>query len=138
SDFDASLLCWSLGQFLARMRYWGDALEMWQQVPPDPSVARNVLTGIVGIHLARALEASEAAIQLLRQREEEHNGDLELCLPGLENDLAIDAAKELQKLKRGIEKLLSEKSRKQLGIPGQRIEKSIEDQSQEAVGSDTV
>jgi len=41
---------------------------------------------------------------------------MELCRPKLEFDLAVDAEKELLKFQRGINKLLPEKARKNLGV----------------------
>src|SRR6266496_3840472 len=81
TEFEQSLLCCALGQFFAHVHQWEDALAAWQAIPPDTCIARNVLTGIVEIHLARALEAVEAGIRLLTERKEQHNSDVDLCLP---------------------------------------------------------
>jgi hypothetical protein len=114
--FDRSSLLYALGRFFAYTDHWEHALAVWQETPPDSCIARNVLSGIVEIHLARALEAVEAGIRLLTERKRQQNSDIDLCVPGLEFDLAVDAEKELLKFKRGIEKLLPDKVRKQLGI----------------------
>jgi len=116
TEFEQSLLSCALGQFFAYTHQWEHALAAWQATPPDTCIARNVLTGIVEIHLARALEAAETGIRLLTERKQQHNSDIELCLPRLEFELAVDAEKELLKFKRAIEKLLPEKARKQLGV----------------------
>jgi hypothetical protein len=116
SDFDKSLFCCALGQFFAHKRRWDCALNVLQQAPLDPSVARNLLTGIVEIHLAQALDAVDGGIRLIGLWKQQHDSDLDLCLPGLETDLAVDAEKELRKFKRGIERLLPETTWKQLGI----------------------
>lgn len=116
TDFARSLLCCALGQFFARKRHWDWALTAWQHTPPDSSIASNVLSGIVEIHLARALEAVEAGLRLLADRKARQPSELDLCVPKLEFDLAVDAEKHLLKFKRGIEKLLPEQARKQLGM----------------------
>src|SRR5438128_7636398 len=88
SEFEQSLLSCALGQFFAYTHQWEYALAAWQATPPDSSIARNVLTGIVEIHLARAFEAVEAGIRLLTERKRQPNGDIDLSLPGLEFGLA--------------------------------------------------
>jgi len=126
SEFEQSLLSCALGQFFAHTHQWECALAAWQETRPDSSIARNVLSGIVEIHLARAFEAVEAGIRLLAERKERRGSDIDLCLPGLEFDLAVDAEKELLRLKRGIEKLLPEDARKDLGIPIQTDQRNSE------------
>lgn len=116
NQFEQSLLSCALGRFFAHTHQWEYALAVWQATPPDSSIARNVLNGIVEIHLARALEAVGAGIRVLTERKQQANCDIDLSLPGLEFDLAVGAEKELLKFKRGIEKLLPEKTRKELGI----------------------
>jgi hypothetical protein len=116
NEFEQSLLSCALGRFFAHTHQWEYALAVWQATPPDSSIARNVLNGIVEIHLARALEAVDTGIRLLTERKQQGNCDIDLSLPGLEFDLAVDAEKELLKFKRGIGKLLPEKTRKELGI----------------------
>ncbi len=116
NQFEQSLLSCALGRFFAHTHQWEYALAVWQATPPDSSIARNVLNGIVEIHLARALEAVGAGIRVLTERKQQANCDIDLSLPGLEFDLAVGAEKELLKFKGGIEKLLPEKTRKELGI----------------------
>jgi len=116
AEFDRSLLYYALGQFFARTHQWESTLAAWQATAPDSSIARNVLTGIVKIHLARAFEAVQAGLRCLADRKRREPNKMELCLPKLEFDLAVDAEKELLKFNRGIEKLLPEKVRKELGI----------------------
>jgi hypothetical protein len=116
NEFEQSLLSCALGRFFAHTHQWEFALAVWQARPPASSIARNVLNGIVEIHLARALEAVDTGIRLLTERKQQHSSDIDLCLPRLEFELAVDAEKELLNFKRGIEKLLSEDARKDLGI----------------------
>ena len=61
-------------------------------------------------------------IRLLTERKQQPNSDIDLSLPGLEFGLAVDAEKELLKFKRGIEKVLPEKVRKDLGMSSQRVD----------------
>jgi hypothetical protein len=116
TGFERSSLLYTLGQFFAHTHQWEHALAAWQAAPPESCIARNVLSGIVEIHLARALEAVDSGMRLLAEQKQQGNSELDLRLPGLESDLAVDAEKELLKFKRGIEKLLPEEARKELGM----------------------
>ena len=116
NEFEQSLLSCALGQFFAHTHQWEYALAAWQATPPDSSIARNVLTGIVEIHLARAFEAVQAGLRFLADRKRCEPNETELCLPKLDFELAVDAEKELLRFKRAIEKLLPDKTRKALGI----------------------
>ena len=112
--FEQSLLLDALARFFARTHDWDRAIAAWQHAPLDEPFRRDALSGIVKIHLARAFEAVESGLKALAELK--RNSEPSLCLPG--NDLAMtrDAEKELLKFKRGIEKLLPGKARKQLGI----------------------
>jgi hypothetical protein len=93
---------------------WETAIEMWQQAPLDEPLRRNALSGIVQIHLARAFEAIESGLNALAELK--RNPELSLCLPGNDLRMTEEAEKELLKFKRGIDKLLPERARKELGI----------------------
>ena len=70
----------------------------------------------VEVHLARAFEAVQVGLRFLADRKARQPNEMELCRPKLEFDLAVDAEKELLKFQRGINKLLPEKARKNLGV----------------------
>jgi len=114
--FQQAIILTALGAFFSRTRRWSGAIEAWGAMPLEQPFRSNALSGIVEIHLARALEAAERGLQRLAELKENPNNDNELMLPG--NDLALTAhaEKELLKFKRRIEKLLPEKVRHELGI----------------------
>lgn len=114
--FEASLLIEALAKFFARTHDWSVAIEMWRQAPLEEPLRENALTGIVQLHLACAYECVEIGLQKLAELKENPDNHNELCLPG--NDLALtrEAEKELLKLRRGIDKLLPQQIRKDLGI----------------------
>jgi hypothetical protein len=114
--FELSLLLDALARFFARTHDWDRAIAAWQHAPLEEPFRRDALSGIVKIHLARAFEASETGLRLLAELKEQANDELDLCLPGNDLKLTLDAEKELLKFKRGIEKLLPEKERKELGM----------------------
>ena len=113
---DKSFLIETLAPFFARTHRWDEAIATWQQAPLDQPFRRDALSGIVKIHLGRALEAIESGLRLLAQLKKQANNESSLCLTG--NDLALtaQAEKELLKFKRGIEKVLTGKARKELGM----------------------
>jgi hypothetical protein len=113
---DQSLLLAALGRFCSRTHRWEDALAVWEHMPLDQAHRRDALSGIVQIHLARALESIERGLHLLSELRKNPNIENRLSLPENDEGLTRDAEKELLKFKRGIEKLLPEKTRKQLGM----------------------
>lgn len=112
--FEQSLLLEALASFFARTRDWDRAISAWQHAPLDQPFRRDALSGIVRIHLARAFEAIDNGLKALAELK--RNPEPSLCLP--ENDLGLtcDAERKLLKFKRGIDKLLTNKARKRLGI----------------------
>lgn len=114
--FQQAVILTALGAFFSRTRRWSSAVEAWEAMPLEQPFRSNALSGIVKVHLARAFEAAERGLQRLAELKKNPNNENELCLPGNDEGLTRDAEKELLKSKRGIEKLLPEKARKQLGI----------------------
>jgi hypothetical protein len=114
--FQQAVILTALGAFFSRTRRWSGAIEAWEVMPLDLPFRRDALCGIVKIHLAGAFEAAERGLQRLAELKKNPNSENELCLPGNDKWLTRDAEKELLKFKRGIEKLLPKKARKELGI----------------------
>jgi len=112
--FEQSLLLDTLGSFFARTHEWDHAIGAWQLAPLAEPFRRDALSGIVKIHLARAFEAIESGLKALAKLKQ--NPELSLCLPENDFNLTLEAEKELLKFRRGINKLLPEKARKDLGI----------------------
>jgi tetratricopeptide (TPR) repeat protein len=118
--FEQSLLLEALASFFARRHDWDRAISAWQHAPLEEPFRRDALRGIVKIHLARAFEAIDSGLKVLAKLKQ--NPELSLCLPGNDLQLTQDAEKELLKFKRGIEKVLPEKVRKNLGMSSQRVD----------------
>jgi len=114
--FQRAVILTALGVFFTRTRRWSDATEVWEAMPLEQPFRRDALSGIVNIHLARAFEAAERGLQWVAELKNNPNNEGELMLPGNELALTAQAEKDLLKFKRGIEKLLPEKVRKELGI----------------------
>src|SRR6266536_1212793 len=112
--FDRAVILTALGEFFSRIHQWDDAIATWEHMPLEHPFRRDALSGIVKIHLARAVESIERGLQLLSELKKNPDRENQLSLPG--NDLALtaQAEKELLKFKRRIEKLLPEKARKEL------------------------
>jgi hypothetical protein len=116
SRFEQSLLLDALADFFARTHSWDHAITAWQDAPLEEPFRGNALSGIVKIHLARAFESIEIGLRKLAELKENVDNENELCLPGNDLALTLKTEKELLKFKRGIEKLLPQKVRKELGI----------------------
>jgi hypothetical protein len=114
--FEQSLLIEALASFFARTRDWDKAIALWENTPMEEPFRRNALEGIIRIHLARAFEAAERGLQIIRELKQHPHDKLELSLPGNELGMFRDDEKALLKFKQGIEKLLPGKARKNLGI----------------------
>jgi hypothetical protein len=114
--FQQAVILAALGAFFSRTRRWSSAIEAWEAMPLEQPFRRDALSGIVKIHLAGAFEAVERGLLRLAELKKNPNNDNELVLPGNDEGLTRDAEKELLKFKRGIEKLLPEEARKELGI----------------------
>jgi hypothetical protein len=114
--FQQAIILTALGAFFSRTGRWSSAIEAWEAMPLEQPFRRDALSGIVEIRLARAFETVERGLQWLAELKQNPNNDDELCLPGNDLKLTLDTERELLKLKRGIEKLLPEKAREQLGM----------------------
>ena len=114
--FQQAVILTALGAFFSRTRRWSGAIQAWEAMPLEQPFRSNALSGIVKIHLAHAFEAAERGLQRLAELKENPNNDNELCLPGNDLKLTLDAERELLKFKCGIEKLLPDEERKELGV----------------------
>ena len=110
------MLLEALAKFSARMHNWAAAIKYWRAMPLDQPFRQNALGGIVQLHLACAYECVEIGLRKLADLKGNVDVETELCAPGTDLGLTTDAEKELVKFKRGIEKLLPAKARKQLGM----------------------
>ena len=115
--FEQSVRLTGLGEYYSGIQRWDDALAAWEHMPLEQPFRRDALNGIVKIHLARALHAATRGLQLLSELKKNPDKEIQLIAPGNDLALMLDAEKELLKFKRGIEKILREKVRKDLGIP---------------------
>jgi tetratricopeptide (TPR) repeat protein len=113
---DQSFLIETLAPFLARTHRWDEAIAIWQQAPLDQPFRRDALSGIVKIHLGHAWEAAERGLQLLSELRQKPSIEDSITLPNNDVGLTRSAETQLLKFKRGIEKLLPEEARKELGV----------------------
>jgi len=80
------------------------------------TLSTNATSGIVDIHLARALDAAQNGLEALDQLKKYSDPEDALSLPGNDQGMTLDAEKSLLKFKPGIERLLPEKRRRELGL----------------------
>ena len=114
--FEVDLLIQALAVYHARIRDWDKAICLWQHAPLEEGFRQNATSGIVSIHLARALDAIRQGLKALDHLKKCPDSEHALVLPGNDEGLTLDAEKALLKFKRGIEKLLPEKRRRELGL----------------------
>jgi hypothetical protein len=116
SAFDVGSLIEALACYHARCRNWVSALETWSLAPRDEPLGRNAAVGIAEVFIAGALDAIGSELTTVRQLMKQMPSEINLTLPGIEEKLLKDTEKDLVRFKRGLEKLLPEKSRRALGL----------------------
>ena len=114
--FNRSLLITAIGEYFSRMQMWEEAVDIWKYMPLDQPFRRDALTGIVRACLGRALESAERGLQSLSDLKRNPNYELHISLPYNDQKMSAEAERELLKLKRGIEKLLPEETRRDVGV----------------------
>ena len=114
--FHASVLIEALAIYYARIREWDNALYFWERAPLEEPFRENATSGIVEIHLARALDATTQGLESLAELKKHSDPEDALSLPGNDDGMTLDAEKALQRYKRGIETLLHIKRRRELGL----------------------
>jgi hypothetical protein len=119
SAFDAGSLIEALACYHARCRNWVAALETWSLAPRDEPLARNAAIGIAQVFMAGALDAIGSELTTVHQLMKKMPSEINLTLPDIEEDLLKETERDLLRLKRGLEKLLPEKSRRALGLQRQ-------------------
>ena len=77
---------------------------------------QHALTGPIELYFARALEDIEHGLAVLAKMKENPDNADDLSLPNYDVKVTLEAEKNLLKYKRGIEKMMSEKLRKELGL----------------------
>ncbi len=116
SRFEAGVVMEALASYSAQVGEWDKALHFWGHAPLEEPFRHNALSGIVAIHLARALEAVQTGLHALDDLKKSPDMENAISLPGNDEAMTRDAEKELLWFKRRIEKLLPEATRKELGI----------------------
>lgn len=114
--FDASLLIEALACYHARRREWDVALALWSDAPRSQPLAGNAAVGTVEVFIAGALDVIMRELQTIGAFLKQPPSELELSLPGIEEELLRDTEKALLRLKRGLERLVPEQRRQALGL----------------------
>ena len=79
--FQQSVLLTALGEFYSRIQRWDDALTVWEHMPLEQPFRHNALSGIVKIHLARALRAIDRGLKALSELKENPDSENQLSCP---------------------------------------------------------
>lgn len=113
---DASCLAEALGRYYARTREWQRALKVWTNAPRDQPMARDAAVGRVEIFLAQALVAVREELAIVASLRGKVDASLAISLPGIEDALLNDTAKDLRRFENGIPRLLPQKRQKAFGL----------------------
>ena len=112
--FDASILIETLAIYHARAGLWDDAFELWSKVPREQPLSGNAALGGVELCLILALDLIRNELATLHRLPPDF--ECELSLPGSIDGLRNTTELELKKLQRGLEKMIPEERRLELGF----------------------
>jgi len=113
----AALLMCCLAEYLARKGDWNEALRLWEIAQSHSTLSRNAVMSIVEIHVACALRAIQRGFQLIEEFDKRSDPEeTELTLPGNDKAIQRDAAKMFRKTQKFLERVVSKKRQKELGI----------------------
>jgi tetratricopeptide (TPR) repeat protein len=113
---EQAMLSCSLAEYLASEGKWNEAIRIWETVLSDSTFMENAVTGIMFVHVARALQTVHAGLQLLGKFKSQPDPQLEITLPGNEKVRLAKAERKLRRFEKLLERILPEKSWKELGI----------------------
>ena len=108
------LLC--LSEFSAREGNWAGAITAAEPAQECSTFLQSAVTAIVEIHAARALRVVQQGFQRIEAFSKKFDPQVELTVPGNEKALLDDAAKELRRLQKMLERIVPEKRQRELGI----------------------
>ena len=109
------LLC--LAEFLARLPQWKGALQAAEAAQQIETFHQNAIFAIVEIYVARAIMALRRGFHQIDQFNKNLDPETELILPGNDRRIQEQAAKELRRLERILERIVPKERQKELGMP---------------------
>ena len=105
-DFTKSSMIDALTSYHVRLCNWDVALKLWEEAPDEPCFQRQRLTGIVKIHLARALEAAKDGLTKVAADRIDLEIGNEVPLPGNRAEVLDQTERELKELEGAIDKIM--------------------------------
>ena len=108
------LLC--LAEFLARKGKWDETIAVLETVQSSKIFNRNAVTGIVEVHVVRALLALQHGCRVNDEFNRKSDPEMEITLPRNDQALLAQAANEFQRLRKLLEKIVPEKRQQKLGL----------------------
>jgi hypothetical protein len=105
-----------LAEYYTRKGLWNKAIELWEFVRLDNIFCENAIASIVDIHVAGALLAIKRGLELVEKFNKNPDPQMETTLPGNDRKIQQQAEKRFRKLKKILEKIVSQKRQKELGL----------------------
>jgi hypothetical protein len=105
-----------LGEYYARKGLWNKAVKLWESVQLDKIHCQSAVESIVEIHVAGALLAIKRGLELVDKFNREFDPQMETTLPGNDKKIQQHTEKKFRKLKKILEKIMSEKRQEELGL----------------------
>lgn len=113
---EQAMLSNSLAEYLASEGRWQQAIRIWESVLSDSIFMENAVSGIMLVHVARALKTVHSGLRLLGKFKSQPDPQLEITLPGNDKARLAKAERKLRRFEKLLERILPEKSWKELGI----------------------
>ena len=118
SDFDEGNIRAALADYYSKIGDPVRALDCWTAMPLNSPFLRNALINTVELSLLPALTALQRAFDAVVQKKRDPDLSIEIQKPGLEDQLTADIERDLKKLKRKINAIVSPIRQRELGIAG--------------------
>ncbi len=124
-DFVKGMLLTAVANYYSKIRKPLRALDYWTHMPSDSAFLYTALISTVELSLLPAFTALQRALDTIAQKQANPDLSIEVQQPGLEDALTADIKRDLLKLKRKINAIVSPARQRELGlIPSPRAHKA--------------
>jgi hypothetical protein len=122
SQFEEGILRTALAKYYSHAGEPVRALNCWTAMPLTSSFLGNALVTTVELSLLPALTALDRAFLAIKQKKQQPDFSIEVQKPGLADELTMDIERDLHRLKRKINAIISPARQRELGIAGFRAQ----------------
>jgi hypothetical protein len=111
-----ALLSASLARYLFITGKWNEAIRIWETVLSDSTFMENAVTGIMFVHVARALQTVHSGLRLLEKFKSQPDPQLEITLPGNDKACLANTEKNLRRFEKRLQRILPEKRWREIRV----------------------